>query len=108
MLIGLLIVLVPIVALVGALVIASWFEQAHARVVACQIALTDAIHRHLGAVAAPVVRRRVGDRWEVVIPLNLGDPTTVADVVSVAGRALPHLECGALRHARIVVTGRTA
>ncbi len=108
MLIGMLVVLAPIAALVGALVIASRFERARVRVVACQIALTDAIHRHLGAVAAPVVRRRPGDRWEVLIPLPLGDPATVADVLSVAGHALARVDCGGLRHARIVVTGRAA
>ena len=53
----------------------------HAR----QIALTDAIHRELGAVAAPLVTRRRGE-WLVSMRVPLDRPTTVAAILSVTER----------------------
>lgn len=51
-----------------------------------QIALTDAIHWELGAVAAPTVRRGRGGRWQVSMMLPLDRPAMVAGVLGVASR----------------------
>ena len=57
-------------------------EARHAR----QIALTDAIHRELGAVAAPVVSRRPGGGWLVRMAVPLDRPGTTAAIVRITER----------------------
>ena len=47
-----------------------------------QIELTDAIHWELGAVAAPVVRRRRGGGWRVSMAIPLDRSGEVAALVS--------------------------
>ena len=47
-----------------------------------QIELTDAIHWELGAVAAPVVRRRRGGGWRVTMAIPLDKSGEVAALVS--------------------------
>ena len=51
-----------------------------------QIELTDAIHWELGAVAAPVVRRRLSGAWLVSMTLPLDRPALVAKILEVTGR----------------------
>ena len=53
-----------------------------------QIELTDAIHRELGAVAAPTVQRRPGGGWIVSMMLPLERPGTVTAVLSITERVL--------------------
>ena len=57
-------------------------EASHAR----QIALTDAIHRELGAVTAPVVSRRSGGGWLVSMAVPLDRPGTTAAIVRITER----------------------
>jgi hypothetical protein len=70
-------------------------EVSHAR----QVALTDAIHRELGAVAAPVVSRRPGGGWLVSMAVPLDRPGTTAAIVRITERmfARDGGEAGALR-----------
>ena len=56
-------------------------DARHAR----QIALTDAIHRELGAVAAPFVTRRRGE-WLVSMRVPLDRPAMVAAILSITER----------------------
>ena len=57
-----------------------------------QIALTDAIHRELGAVAAPMVSRRPGGGWLVSMAVPLDRPRTTAAIVRITERiAAKHL-----------------
>ena len=51
-----------------------------------QIALTDAIHRELGAVAAPMVSRRPGGGWLVSMAVPLDRPRTTAAIVRITER----------------------
>jgi hypothetical protein len=75
----------PLVGIVGALMLANRVEaRRNARYVR-QIALTDAIHRELGAVAAPTVTRRRGG-WLVSMMVAFDRPTTVAAILSVTER----------------------
>lgn len=53
-----------------------------------QIELTDAIHWELGAVAAPVVRRRLSGGWLVSMTVPLDRPALVASILQVTGRYL--------------------
>jgi hypothetical protein len=63
-----------------------------------QIELTDAIHWELGAIAAPVVRRRRGGGWRVSIAIPLDKSGEVAALVRLvqkhfgAGPAAERLE----------------
>ena len=66
----------------------DWRELCRSR----QIELTDTIHWELGAVAAPVVRRRRPGGWLVSMTVPLDRPALVAKILEVTGRhfaALP-------------------
>lgn len=58
-------------------------EAARAR----QVTLTDAIHRELGAVAAPVVSARGRHGWRITMPAPLDQPGMVAALVHITVRA---------------------
>ena len=82
--------LIPLVGMAGVLWGALWLAnrvevKRNARY-ARQIALTDAIHRELGAIAAPTVTRRRGG-WLVDMMVPLERPATVAAILSVTERA---------------------
>lgn len=63
--------LLPFAAVVGLLWLARMIREKRDADVARQIILTDAIHRELGAVAAPVVRRSWTRGWTVWVRLPL-------------------------------------
>lgn len=65
------IALIPFLGVWGLLALTSRVAAARDVRVARQIALTDAIHRELGAVAAPDVRRSITGRWIVSVHLPL-------------------------------------
>lgn len=60
---------VPLLVLVGLLAIADRLRRRRLRVIARQIAVTDAIHREFGAVVAPVVSKRWWGPWTVLMAL---------------------------------------
>ena len=92
------VVLGPPALIVTLLVLSTHVQRARADVVARQIAVTDAIHRELGAVVAPVMRR--GWRaWELRMAMPLERPNLVAPVLAVAHHALAHYD----RPVRIVL-----
>jgi hypothetical protein len=64
---------VPVAGLLVLLRLATVLEQRREKVVAQQVALTDAIHAALGPVVAPVVRRRRGG-WIGVLAVPVGHP----------------------------------
>ena len=51
-----------------------------------QVDLTDAIHWELGAIAAPVVRRRLGGAWRVSMAIPLERSTEVAALVALTSK----------------------
>ena len=51
-----------------------------------QIELTDAIHWELGAVAAPVVRQRLGGGWRVSMAVPLDRSVEVAALVNLTAK----------------------
>lgn len=65
------IAMIPFLAVWGLLVLSRRVAAAREARVARQIALTDAIHRELGAVAAPVVQRGWRGGWIVSVRLPL-------------------------------------
>jgi hypothetical protein len=76
--------LIPFLAVWGLLALARNIEGGRERRVARQIALTDAIHRELGAAAAPDVRRGITGEWIVSVRLPLQREATVGAVTRLA------------------------
>jgi hypothetical protein len=81
--------ILPVLGVMGLIVVADWVQRRRLRVVARQIAVTDAIHREFGAVVAPVVHKRPWGPWTVCMALPperwalAGSLATIAhDVVS--------------------------
>lgn len=67
------------------LVLLAWSERRERRrraVHGRQIALTDCIHERLGAVAAPVVRRRRGV-WYVALAVPFDRPAVIEAIVAI-------------------------
>jgi len=70
-----------------------------------QVELTDAIHWELGAIAAPVVRRRRGGGWRVTMAIPLDKSGEVAALVSLVQK---HFGAGpAAERLQIVLTPPT-
>jgi hypothetical protein len=79
--------LTPILFVAALLVLAAWRDHREAAQVARQIRLTDALAEEVGAIVAPVVRKRWGG-WRVEIPAPLGRPAAVGRIVSVVSQTL--------------------
>jgi hypothetical protein len=73
------IVLLPFLAVWGLLALAGSRERRREARVFRQIALTDAIHREMGAVAAPEVHRTWSGEWVVSVRVALSREATVAN-----------------------------
>jgi hypothetical protein len=86
------VVALPLAGLTGLLLLVGRRERRRDTCVARQVALTDAIHRQLGAVVAPVVTRRLGGGWRVSIAVPFESPMVVARVVAIVHGAMAHAE----------------
>ena len=80
------IALTPFLVVIALLRLADFVSARREASVARQIALTNAIHRELGAVAAPVVSRRPGGGWLVSMAVPLDRPGTTAAIVRITER----------------------
>ena len=67
------VVAIPVTVVLGLLLLATVVERRREQVIARQVALTDAIHRVMGPVVAPVVRRGRGG-WIGVLAVPAGQP----------------------------------
>jgi hypothetical protein len=88
-LVGLALGLSPILVVTALLTLTTWRDRVHQTTVARQIRLTDAIGAELGAIVAPLVKRRLSGRWRIEMAVPLGHPGTVARVLAIAHRVLP-------------------
>ena len=94
------IAVIPFLAVWGLLRFARTVERRRDARVARQIALTDAIHRELGAVAAPNVRRTWLGEWVVSMRLALAREDTVGTITRITHdlfRRLDHQDPPRLR-----------
>jgi hypothetical protein len=101
---GIAVALVPF-AVTGALLwlsaeIARRREMARVR----QIELTDAIHRELGAVAAPTVRRGARGSWRVVMAVPVDRPETLGALVRITDRVISRAQHARGRRVEIALT----
>ena len=80
------IALTPFLVVIALLRLADFVSARREASLGRQIALTNAIHRELGAVAAPVVSRRPGGGWLVSMAVPLDRPGTTAAIVRITER----------------------
>ena len=90
--ITIMIALIPFLAVWGLLRIARAVERRRERCVSRQIALTDAIHRELGAAAAPEVRRTWTGEWVVSMRLALSRESTVGTIARITSDLFRRLD----------------
>jgi hypothetical protein len=86
------VLIVPAALVVGLLRLASWRERARERRLVRQVVVTEAIDAELGAVVAPIVRRRFGGGWRVEVAVPFGEPALVGQVVALAHAAMRRTE----------------
>ncbi len=81
---SLMVAAVPVVGIIGLLWLSERLRARREVGRHLQISVTDAVHRALGAVAAPVVTRRPGGGWRVQMRVPPGRPDLAAELVRVA------------------------
>ena len=81
-LVGVLVLSAPFVTLATVLLVIERRQRRRTDEIRRQIALTDALHARLGALVAPVVRRK-SRAWQVVIAVPLGRPAVITAVLQV-------------------------
>jgi hypothetical protein len=100
------VVLLPLAGLAALLVVIERLHHAREARVRRQIAVTDAIHRELGAVVAPMVRRRLGRGWRLSIAVPVESPATVGRVVAISHAAM--FDTGVGEALELVLTAQDA
>jgi hypothetical protein len=85
---GFVFAVLPLAVVALLLTIATRRERRIAEAAARQIAVTDAIHRELGAVVAPTVEPRSFGPWRVTIPVPFERPDMVASVLGITHRTV--------------------
>ncbi len=100
------VILIPFLAVWALVRIRTAFERRRDAGVARQIALTDAIHREMGAVAAPVVRRGWLSGWTVSIPIPLDHEATVGAIARITTNLFRRLDAQDPPRLRMVLVPR--
>ena len=77
---------IPLLIVVGLLRLADRVQRRRDARLARQIELTDAIHREMGAVAAPMVEKCRGGGWLVRVMVPFDRPAVVAAILQIIGR----------------------
>jgi hypothetical protein len=101
---GIAVALVPFAAVLALLWLSAWIERRREMAVARQIELTDAIHRELGAVAAPTVRPGARGSWRVLMAVPVDRPETLGALVRIADRVISRAERTPGRRVEIALT----
>lgn len=84
--------LLPFLAVAGLLWLTGRIRRRREACIARQIALTDAIHRELGAAAAPEVRRGRSREWIVSVRVPLRREETVGAITRITHDVFRRLE----------------
>src|SRR5262245_25101462 len=87
---GVLVGVAPLLLVGGLLALAEWRDRRARAEIARQTRLSDALVEEVGAIVAPIVRRRRGG-WRVRIAVPLGRPAVVTRIVEVLDQTLGRL-----------------
>jgi hypothetical protein len=101
-LVTLLVAAAPFAIVFGLLAWAGRRERLRSDVQACQVALTDAVHARLGAVVAPLVRRRWRG-WQVRLAVPFDRPAMTIAVLRVVLEVFAPRE-GGQRSLEVILT----
>lgn len=100
------IALIPFLAVWGLLALARSLERRRQARVFRQIVLTDAIHRELGAAAAPDVHRTWSGEWVVSVRVALSREDTVGSIARIANDLFRRLDRQEPPRLRVVLIPR--
>ena len=104
--IAIVIAVIPFLGVGGLLWVRQSIERRRLERIACQIMLTDAIHRELGAAAAPEVRQTRRDGWIVSMAVPIDSDAIVATLVRITHRFFSERDGVDTPRLRIVLTPR--
>ncbi len=102
--VGIGVTMIPFVAVGGLLWLSERMRRRECVRISRQIAVTDAIHRELGAVASPDVRRGWLGHWTVSMAVPFGQKGTVDAVVRIAWEFFATFHPAEASRLRIVLT----
>ncbi|HYB40671.1 MAG TPA: hypothetical protein VEL75_02815 [Candidatus Methylomirabilis sp.] len=94
----------PLLVVVGLLCLADRRQERRDQRYARQIELTDAIHRELGAVAAPTLERGRAGVWLVHLALPLERPALVGDVLGIVDQTFLRFDARRRVPFRVVIS----
>ena len=80
----------PLLFVTALLLLAAWRDRRAAARTARQVRLTDALAEEIGAIVAPIAKRRFR-KWQIVMRVPFGRPALVARVLGVVHRTLEGL-----------------
>jgi hypothetical protein len=101
---GIAVGLAPFAITLALLWLSAHLERRRELARARQIELTDAIHRELGAVAAPTVEPGAWGSWRVSMAVPVDRPETLGALVRITDRFVARAERGSGRRVEIAVT----
>jgi hypothetical protein len=87
-LVAILMAAAPLLVVAGLLRVSDWMARCRVERLTRQIALTDAIHRELGAVAAPTLAGRPGRDLVVHLTLPFDRPAMIATILDITDRVV--------------------
>ncbi len=104
--IAIVIAMIPFLGVGGLLWARERIERRRLERIARQVMLTDAIHRELGAAAAPEVRQTRRDEWTVSMAVPIDSDAIVAALVRITHRFFSERDGVDTPRLRIVLTPR--
>ena len=87
---SLMVAAIPVIGIIGLLWLSDRLRARREVGRRLQISVTDAVHAALGAVAAPVVRRRPGGGWRIQMRVPPGRSDLAAELVRVTEGVMEH------------------
>jgi hypothetical protein len=97
------VVLTPMLTLILMFALAARARRAREDALVRQVAVTDAIHRELGAIVAPFVTATREGGWQALIAVPFERPAVVERVVVIARETLARLDPARADQIRIVL-----
>ena len=97
------VVAVPFLGVIGLLLLVARWQRGRDLRVAQQVAVTEAIHRELGAVVAPSMIKPTWGSPRLVISVPFDRPNLVAAVLAIAHRVLRNWDGAAAPPTKVVM-----